>query len=86
MDRLCARDSSESVVFAYQTLETEAMAAPVSSGSDLLLLHGLDPSAVYRVDYGEHGEDLEGRVLMERGILPRLKGNYSSRVIVLKKI
>ncbi len=81
-----SRDRSESVVFAFQTLEATKMATSASRGHERLVLHGLDPSARYRVDYGDNrSEELDGRVLMASGIVPGLAGSYDSRVIVIRK-
>ncbi len=79
------RDKSESVVFAYQTLETTPMAAGGSTLSDRLVLHGLDPAGVYSVE-GDGGiREISGAVLMAGGIRVPLSGNYSSKVVVLRK-
>ncbi len=82
-----SRDSSEAVVFAFQTLETTKMAGASSHGNPRLVLHGLDSQAVYRVDYdGERTEELSGAVLTAAGIEPELSGNYSSSMIVIRKM
>ena len=79
------RDGSESVVFAYQTLETTPMAAKGSSSSDRLVLHGLDPDGTYLVEGDAEKEELSGAVLMASGISVPLRGNYSSKIIKLSK-
>ena len=79
------RDGSESVVFAYQTLETLAGAAGGVPTSDRLVLHGLDPDATYAVDGAGRGEDVSGAALMSSGITVPLRGNYASRIVVLRK-
>ncbi len=79
------RDSSESVVFAFQTLETVPMAAKGSSSNDRLVLHGLKPDTLYMVENTVTGEMqvLTGEVLMAGGIDVPLRGNYASTVIVI---
>jgi len=79
------RDENESVVFAYQTLETTPMAAKGSSLPDRLVLHGLDPEGVYTVEGIGEIREVSGRVLTASGILVPLVGNYSSKVVVLRK-
>ena len=79
------RDGSESVVFAYQTLETESMSSRYQVESDRIVLKGLDPEADYRVEGGQRPERVSGKALMNSGIVVDLRGNYASRVIVIKK-
>jgi alpha-galactosidase len=81
------RDGKESVVFAFQTLEM-LPGATVNAGSpDCLPLHGLDPEGTYSV--GELGsnplEKVDGAALMSSGLPVRLRGNYSSRILVLRR-
>ncbi|MFC2076909.1 alpha-galactosidase, partial [candidate division KSB1 bacterium] len=79
------RDGSESVLFAFQTLETLPMTTENTSTSDRLVLHGLDPDAVYTIS-GDGGEmKASGAALMTAGIPVELDGNYSSKVIVLRR-
>lgn len=81
------RDGAESVVFAFQTLETLPGSSTDVQIIDRLVLHGLDPDAMYAV--GELGsetrEEASGAVLMASGITVVLQGNYSSRVIGLRR-
>ena len=79
------RDGSESVVFAYQTVETLPMANKGSSFSDRLVLYGLDPEGLYELEGDKQTEEIPGSVLMASGISVPLQGNYSSKVIVLRK-
>ncbi len=82
-----SRDSSESAVFAFQTLETIPMATKGSSTNDRLVLHGLDPDAVYAVNNTVTGktDELTGEILMASGIDVPLKGNYTSTIVVISK-
>jgi alpha-galactosidase len=79
------RDKNESVVFAYQTLETEPQAAKGSLLSDRLVLQGLDSAGIYTVEGIGEVREVSGEVLTASGILVPLEGNYSSRVVVLRK-
>ena len=74
------RDGHESVIFTYQTLEKVSMARKP------LVLHGLDTDGVYVLHNDIERMEISGRVLMTSGITIPLKGNYASKVIVLKKI
>ncbi|HUU27438.1 MAG TPA: alpha-galactosidase [archaeon] len=77
------RDKEESVVFAFQTLETLPGAAKGSS--DRLILHGLDPEGTYLVHGDIQNEEIVGAVLLASGISVPLSGNYSSKVVLLRK-
>jgi len=79
------RDGSESVVFAFQTLETQPMATKASSTSDRLVLHGLGPKGVYVLEGDIEPQEISGAALMASGISVPLRGNYSSKLILLKK-
>lgn len=79
------RDRKESVIFAFQTLETLPMATKGSSSSDRLILHGLDSKGIYVVSGHQPQEELSGEELMASGISVPLKGNYESTIITLKK-
>jgi len=79
------RDGRESVVFAFQTLETQPMATRSSSVSDRLVLHGLDPEGTYRVEGDIEPQEISGAVLMASGVSVPLAGNYSSKVVILRK-
>lgn len=79
------RDGNESVIFAYQTLETLPMATESSSSSNRLILRGLDPGGVYLINGDIEAEETSGAVLMASGISVPLEGNYSSKVIILRK-
>jgi len=78
------RDGSESVVFAFQTLETLPMAAKGSSSSDRLVLRGLNPDRMYVVQGDIPRKEVPGDVLMASGILVPLQGNYASKLIFLR--
>lgn len=80
-----ARDGSQSVVFAFQTLETQPMATEASSTSDRLVLHGLDPHGEYVLEGDIEKREVSGDALMSSGIQVPLRGNYSSKVILLRK-
>ncbi len=85
--QFASRDSSESVVFAFQILETVPMATKGSSSNDRLTLHGLKPAALYTVKNTVSGEtqELTGKILMASGIDVPLKGNFTSTVIVIRE-
>ena len=74
------RDGRESVIFTYQTLEK------VSMTRKPLVLHGLDADSVYVLHNDIERMEISGRVLMTSGITIPLKGNYASKVIMLKKM
>ncbi len=78
-------DGAESVVFAYQTLETLPGAQSVQDQTDRVRLYGLKAQAVYAVTADDQASELSGRVLMESGLALPLEGNYSSRIIVLRE-
>lgn len=79
------RDCSESVVYAFQTLETEKMATKASSTSNNLVLKGLDPKGIYALSGDTEKAELSGDILMKSGVSVPLKGNYTGKMIVLKK-
>ena len=79
------RDGDESVVFAYQTLETVPLAARRSATVVRLMLQGLDPGTIYDVRIDDSDEEVSGRALMSSGISIALAGNYKSQIIILKK-
>jgi len=79
------RNGNESAVFTFQTIETEPMAAKGSSTSNRLVLHGLDPEGIYVIGGDIEKQEVSGAALMASGISISLRGNYSSKVIVLKK-
>ena len=79
------RDGAESVAFPFQTLETESMAPRYYTDSDRLILKGLDPNATYSINDGRPRGTVPGKALMNSGIVADLRGNYSSRVIVIKR-
>jgi alpha-galactosidase len=82
------RDGSESVVFAFQTLETLPGSSAGALPPDRLVLYGLHPDVMYTVEemWNNMHEELSGAVLMASGFPVPLEGNYSSRVIVLRKV
>jgi alpha-galactosidase len=72
------RDGQESVVFAYQHLET---VRPRSLGTTTLVLQGLDPDVTYRVTHEGDSRAVDGDVMMSSGIEVELDGIYASRLI-----
>ncbi len=79
------RDGRESVVFAYQTLETLPMAARGSSTSDRLVLKGLNGEGVYSLSGDMESATISGDILMKSGISVPLEGNYSSKIIIIRQ-
>jgi alpha-galactosidase len=80
------RNGEESVIFAYQTLEIVPMAAYRAASIIRLVLHGLQADAMYSVKDGENVQEVQGRALMSSGISVMLQGNFTSRVVIVKKI
>lgn len=77
------RDGEESVVFAYQHLET---VRPRSLGTTTLILQGLDPDATYRITRDGRSRMVGGDVLMSSGIEIELDGTYASMLIRFKTV
>jgi alpha-galactosidase len=71
------RDGGESVVFAY--LHSSRFGLYRS----MLRLQGLDPQAMYRVNDEE--TPVSGQALMKRGLHLDLKGDFVSRMIVIRR-
>jgi alpha-galactosidase len=77
------RNRAESVVFAYQHLET---VRPRSLGTTTLVLQGLNPDATYRVTQDGRTRTVAGDVLMASGIEVELDGIYASSLIRLTAV
>lgn len=81
-----AEDGRQSVLFLVQRSQQYGRPAPA------VVLRGLDPKAVYRVKpmdpkkLVEERTELSGAYLMNRGLNPRLTGDYSATAIVLERI
>jgi alpha-galactosidase len=79
-----SQDKSESVVFAFQVMETIA-GVPYNSVNNRLVLHGLDADANYTVSDGKEEFTTTGNILMSSGIAAYLTGNYASKMYVITK-
>jgi len=72
------QDGSESVVFAY------LRSSRFGLYRSMLRLQGLDPQAMYRVD--DDATTFSGQALMKRGLHLDLKGDFVSKMIVIRRV
>lgn len=79
-----SQDQTESVVFAFQIMETIA-GVHYNSVNNRLVLHGLNAEDEYTVTDEKDEFVTSGKVLMSSGIGAYLKGNYASKMFVIKK-
>ncbi len=79
-----SQDQTESVVFAFQILETIA-GVPYNSVNNRLVLHGLEEEASYEVSNGKEEFITSGKILMSSGLAVYLTGNYASRMYTITK-
>jgi alpha-galactosidase len=79
------QDGSESVIFVYQTLEAGLPGPKNSPITHRLVLNGLDAAGSYLIEGNLLENEVSGKVLMSSGISVPLRGNYTSKIIVLRK-
>jgi alpha-galactosidase len=77
------QNGRETVVFAFQTLETESMRSRYNPRIRVKL-HGLNPEKLYQIK-GEDGPPVSGKALMSSGLEIPLNGNYDGKMVVLKQ-
>ena len=77
-----SRDGNESVVFAYRLFHSVRNA---DQENNRLVLHGLDPDALYTLSGDIHEQQASGRELMSSGINFYIHNNLEGRLIRVRQ-
>ena len=80
-----SKDGKEAVVFAFRHSQEYSTPAPT------MLLRGLDPKAVYRLEaidrkLATRQAELSGASLMQSGINVNLRGDFDSTAVLLHRV